>query len=96
MQRTMGNRSKVGRKREQRARHGLRCTVASQEVGIAHNAARHHGSLQQWQDNVSTAEDQRAGTIYPFQQSYRGRARDCCPQWQSDERCSKQQQCNNA
>ena len=96
MQRSVGDRAEVGRESEQRPRHGLRRTVAGQEVGIAHDAAGHHRGLQQRQHNVSTAEDQCTGAVHPFQQGYRGRVRGCRPQGQPDERCGKQQQRHDA
>ena len=68
---SVGDSAKVGRKREQRARYRLRRAVAGQEVGVTHQAFRHHRSLQQGQNNVPATEDERASAIHPLQQRHR-------------------------
>ena len=55
--------AEIGGEGEERTRNRLRCAIAGEERIIADPAGRHHRRLQQREDDVPAAEDQRSGPI---------------------------------
>ena len=55
--------AEIGREGEERARHGLRGAIASKKHIVAHPTWRHDLGLEERQDDMAPAEDERARAI---------------------------------